>query len=141
MDFTLTKEQEMFRDMAKEFAEREVAPSTQERDREERFFPEIMQKMADQGFFAIKVPQEMGGLGLDWTTMALVAEQLAAVDFSVALTCFIQTSLEIMPILIGGTEEQKQKFIPDLMTGKKIGCLAPSSRMQAAMQHPYRQRP
>jgi alkylation response protein AidB-like acyl-CoA dehydrogenase len=81
MDFTLTKEQEMFRDMAKEFALREIAPSVQERDREERFFPEIMQKMADQGFFAIKVPQEMGGLGLDWTTMGLVAEQLAAVDF------------------------------------------------------------
>ncbi|MGA2525158.1 MAG: acyl-CoA dehydrogenase family protein [Smithellaceae bacterium] len=124
MDFTLTKEQEMFRDMAKEFAEREVVPSVQERDREERFFPEIMQKMANQGFFAIKVPQEMGGLGLDWTTMGLVAEQIAAVDFSVALTFYIQTSLEIMPILIAGTEEQKKKFIPDLMTGKKIGCLA-----------------
>ena len=124
MDFTLTKEQEMFRDMAKEFAEREVAPSAQERDRNEKFFPEIMQKMADQGFFAIKVPQEMGGLGMDWMTMGLVAEQLAAVDFSVALTFYIQTSLEIMPILLAGTEEQKQKFIPDLMTGKKIGCLA-----------------
>jgi alkylation response protein AidB-like acyl-CoA dehydrogenase len=124
MDFTLTKEQEMFRDMAKEFAEREIAPSAQERDREERFFPEIMQKMANQGFFAIKVPQEMGGLGLDWMTMGLITEQLAVVDFSVALTFYIQTSLEIMPILIGGTEEQKQKFIPDLMMGNKIGCLA-----------------
>jgi butyryl-CoA dehydrogenase len=124
MDFTLTKEQEMFRDMAREFAEREIAPSAQERDRAERFFPEIMQKMADQGFFAIKVPQEMGGLGMDWTTMGLVAEQLAAVDFSVALTFYIQTSLEIMPILLAGTDEQKQQFIPDLMTGKKIACLA-----------------
>ena len=80
--------------------------------------------MADQGFFAIKVPQEMGGIGLDWMTLGLVAEQLAMVDFSVALTCYIQTSLEIMPILLGGTEEQKSKFIPDLMTGKRIGCLA-----------------
>jgi alkylation response protein AidB-like acyl-CoA dehydrogenase len=124
MDFTLTKEQEMFRDMAKEFAEREVAPSAQERDRDEHFFPELMKKMADQGFFAIMVPQEMGGLGLDWTTMGLVAEQLAAVDFSVALTCYIQTSLEIMPILVAGTEDQKKKFVPDLMTGNKIGCLA-----------------
>lgn len=124
MDFTLTKEQEMFRDMAKEFAEREVAPSARERDREERFFPEIMKKMADQGFFAIMVPQELGGLGLDWTTMGLVAEQLAAVDFSVALTFYIQTSLEIMPILLAGTEDQKKKFVPDLMMGNKIGCLA-----------------
>lgn len=124
MDFTLTNEQAMFRDMAKEFAEREVAPTARDRDREERFFPEIMAKMADQGFFAIKVPQEMGGLGLDWMTMGLVAEQLAAVDFSVGLTFYIQTSLEIMPILLAGTDEQKQKYIPDLMTGKKIGCLA-----------------
>lgn len=114
----------MFRDTAKEFAEREVAPSARERDREERFFPEIMKKMADLGFFAIMVPENMGGLGLDWTTMGMVAEQLAAVDFSVGLTFFVQTSLEIMPILLAGNEEQKKKYIPDLMLGKKIGCLA-----------------
>lgn len=110
--------------MAKEFAEREVAASAQERDREERFPVDLMKKMADQGFFAIKVPQEMGGVGLDWLTMGLVAEELAAVDFSVALSFFLQTSLEIMPILLAGTDEQKKKFIPDLMMGKKIGCLA-----------------
>lgn len=124
MDFTLTKEQEMFRDMAKEFAEREVAVSARERDREERFFPDLMKKMADLGFFAIKIPQEMGGVGLDWTTMGLVAEQLAVVDFSVALTFYLQTSLEIMPILLAGTDEQKKKYVPDLMMGKKIACLA-----------------
>ena len=66
MDFlTLTSEQSMFRDMAKEFAEREVAPTARDRDREERFFPEIMQKMADQGFFAIKVPRRWAGSA--WT--------------------------------------------------------------------------
>lgn len=124
MDFTFTKEQEMFRDMAKEFARREVAASVRERDREERFFPELMKKMADLGFFAIMVPQEMGGMGLDWMTMGLMAEQLAAVDFSVALTFYLQTSLEIMPILLAGTDEQKRKYIPDLMTGRKIACLA-----------------
>lgn len=110
--------------MSKEFAEKEVAPSAREGDRAERFFPEIMKKMADLGFFAVMVPPEMGGLGLDWTTMGLMAEQLAAVDFSVGLTFFIQTSLEIMPFLLAGTDEQKKKYIPDLMTGKKIGCLA-----------------
>ena len=124
MDFTLTNEQTMFRDMAKEFAEREVAVSTQERDREERFPADLMKKMADLGFFAIKVPQEMGGMGLDWMTLGLVAEELAAVDFSVALSFYLQTSLEIMPILLAGTDEQKKKYIPDLMTGKKISCLA-----------------
>jgi alkylation response protein AidB-like acyl-CoA dehydrogenase len=124
MDFTLTNEQTMFQEMAKEFAEREVAASAQERDREERFPMDLIKKMADLGFFAIKVPQEMGGVDLDWMTMGLVAEQLAGVDFSVALSFYLQTSLEIMPILLAGTEEQKKKFIPDLMMGKKISCLA-----------------
>lgn len=110
--------------MAKEFARREVAASAQERDREERFPADLMKKMADQGFFALKVPQEMDGMGLDWLTMGLVAEELAAVDFSTALSFFLQTSLEIMPILLAGTDEQKMKFIPDLMMGRKIGCLA-----------------
>jgi alkylation response protein AidB-like acyl-CoA dehydrogenase len=66
----------------------------------------------------------MGGMGLDWMTMGLMAEQLATVDFSVALTFYLQTSLEIMPILQAGTDEQKKKYIPDLMMGKKIACLA-----------------
>jgi len=124
MDFTLTKEQEMFRDMAKEFAERELAPAARERDRTEQFPREIIQKMADQGFFAIKVPPEMGGLGLDWMTMGLIVEQLSMVDLTAALTFYMQTSLVIMPLLVAGTDEQKQKFIPDLMTGRKLGALA-----------------
>jgi len=124
MDFKLTEEQAMFRDMAKEFAEREVAPTARERDREQRYFPEIMTKMGEQGLFSIMVPQEYGGLGLDWTTMGLVAAELAAVDFSVGLHFFTHTSLEIMPILTAGTEDQKQKYLPGLMSGEILGCTA-----------------
>ncbi len=124
MDLELTKEQAMFRDMAKEFAQREVLPSVQQRDREGKFFPDLMEKMGQQGLFAIKIPQAYGGFDLDWMTMGLVAEELCCVDFSVGLTYFIQTSLEAMPVLTAGTEEQKQKFVPAVAQGKMIGCTA-----------------
>lgn len=124
MDLELTQKQILFRDMAKEFAAREIAPTAKERDREGKFFQELIRKIGEKGLFSIMVPKEYGGFDLDWTTMGLVAEQFAYVDFSVGLTFFIQTSLEVMPILIGGDDTQKKKYIPELGQGKKIGCLA-----------------
>lgn len=124
MDLELTKEQAMFRDMAKEFAQREILPGARERDREGKFFPDLILKMGEQGLFAIKIPQQYGGLDLDWMTLGLAAEEISYVDFSAAITFFIQTSLEAMPILTGGTEEQKKKYVPDLVQGKLIGCTA-----------------
>jgi alkylation response protein AidB-like acyl-CoA dehydrogenase len=123
MDFQLTDEQIMFRDMAKDFAIREVLPTVQQRDREEKFFPEIMQKMGDQGLLSIMVPQEHGGLGLDWLTFGVVAETLAMYDYSVATNFVIGTTLQALPIVRFGTDEQKKKFIPDIIAGKKIGAL------------------
>jgi butyryl-CoA dehydrogenase len=124
MDLELTQEQTLFRDMAKEFAAREIAPTAQARDREGKFPRELIKKMGEQGLCAIMVPKEFDGLALDWTTMGLVAEQLAAVDFSAGLTFFVQTSLEIMPILVGGNDAQKKKYIPGLSQGDLIGCVA-----------------
>ena len=124
MDFALTQEQQMFRDMAKEFCQREIAPTARERDREEKFFPDLIRKMGEQGLLGVKIPEEFGGLNQDWITLGLIAEQMAYVDFSVGITYFIQTSLEAMPILMAGTDEQKKKYVPDLVQGKIIGCLA-----------------
>ncbi len=124
MDLEFTQEQKMFKDMAKEFAQREILPSVQERDRSGKFFPDLIRKMGEQGLFAVKIPKEYGGIELDWTTLGLVAEEFAAVDFSVALTYYIQTSLEAMPVLTAGTEEQKQKYVPPIVEGKMIGCTA-----------------
>jgi alkylation response protein AidB-like acyl-CoA dehydrogenase len=124
MDFELTQEQKMFQDMAKEFAQREIAPIARDLDREEKFPRDLIPKMGEQGLFAIKIPSEYGGMDLDWTTLGLVTEQFASVDFSTALTFFIQTSLEAMPILTAGTEEQKKKYVPALVQGKIMGCTA-----------------
>jgi alkylation response protein AidB-like acyl-CoA dehydrogenase len=124
MDFDLTQEQKMFQDMAKEFAQREIAPIARDLDRNEKFPHDLIPKMGEQGLFAIKIPSEYGGVDLDWTTLGLVAEQFASVDFSTALTYYIQTSLEAMPILTAGTEEQKKKYVPALVQGKIMGCTA-----------------
>jgi len=124
MDFDLTQEQKMFQDMAKEFAQREIAPIARDLDRNEKFPHDLIPKMGEQGLFAIKIPNEYGGMDLDWTTLGLVAEQFASVDFSTSLTYYIQTSLEAMPILTAGTEEQKKKYVPALVQGKIMGCTA-----------------
>ncbi len=124
MDFDLTQEQKMFQDMAKEFAQREIAPIARDLDRNEKFPHDLIPKMGEQGLFAVKIPSEYGGVDLDWTTLGLVAEQFASVDFSTALTYYIQTSLEAMPILTAGTEEQKKKYVPALVQGKIMGCTA-----------------
>jgi|WetSurMetagenome_2_1015567.scaffolds.fasta_scaffold14452_2 butyryl-CoA dehydrogenase len=122
MDFQLTEEQIMFRDMAKDFALREIAPTIKERDREERFFPEIMKKMGEQGLLGILAPKEYGGLESDWLTLGLVSEQIAYYDFSVAINCLIASTLQIMPIAMTGDENQKKRFIEPITRGEMIGC-------------------
>jgi len=124
MDFEFTKEQMMFRDMAKEFGQREVLPSVQERDREEKFPFEILKKLASLGLMGIRIPTEYGGLGLDWTTLGLVTEQLAYFDFNVSMACYAQTSLQVIPLLEWGDEAQKKKYIPAIAKGEIIGSHA-----------------
>lgn len=124
MDLELTKEQAMFRDMAKEFAQREILPTTRERDREAKFFPEIVKKTGQQGLSGVMVPKEYGGLGLDWLTVGLIAEQICYFDFAVGITLFGQTSLQAMPILSAGDEAQKKKYLPPLARGEIVGCFA-----------------
>lgn len=109
--------------MAKDFAIREVLPTVQERDREEKFSAEIMQKMGAQGLLGIMIPEEYGGLGLGWLTLGVVAEQIAIYDYSIGINFLIASTLQSLPILNFGTDEQKKKYIPGLMEGKIIGAL------------------
>jgi len=124
MDLELTKEQAMFRDMAKEFAQREILPTARERDREAKFPFDIIKKAGQQGINGVMVPREYGGLGLDWLTMGLIAEQVSYYDFAVGITLFGQTSLQAMPILSAGDDTQKKKYLPPLSRGEIIGCFA-----------------
>ncbi|MDO4170565.1 MAG: acyl-CoA dehydrogenase [Lachnospiraceae bacterium] len=122
MDFTLSKKHEMARSLFKEFAENEVQPLAQETDENEQFPLETVKKMAKAGFMGIPVPKEYGGQGCDPLTYTMCVEELAKVCGTTSVIVSAHTSLCIDPILTYGTEEQKQKYVPDLASGKKIGA-------------------
>ena len=122
MDFTLSKQHEMARQLFKDFAENEVKPLAQEVDEEERFPRETVDKMAKYGFLGIPVPKEYGGQGCDILTYVMCVEELSKVCGTTGVIVSAHTSLCIDPILTYGTEEQKQKYIPDLASGRKIGA-------------------
>ena len=122
MDFTLSKEHEMARQLFKDFAEKEVKPLAQEVDEEERFPRETVEKMAKYGFMGIPVPKEYGGQGCDILTYAMCVEELSKVCGTTGVIVSAHTSLCIDPILTYGTEDQKQKYLPDLASGRKIGA-------------------
>lgn len=124
MDFELTTEQAMFKEMAREFAIREVQPYVKEWDRQCKMPPEIFKKLGAQGLLGIKAPPEFGGLDLDWMTLGLVTEQLAYYDFSLGMGSCSRTSLGILPILQNGTDEQKNKYLPGMVQGVKTHCFA-----------------
>ena len=122
MDFTLSKQHEMARSLFREFAEKEVKPLAIEVDETEEFPMETVEKMAKAGFMGIPIPKEYGGQGCDILTYAMCVEELAKVCGTTAVIVSAHTSLCCDPILTYGTEEQKQKYLPDLAAGKKIGA-------------------
>jgi len=122
MDFTLSKEHEMARQLFREFAEKEVKPLAQEVDETETFPRETVEKMAKLGFMGIPVPKEYGGQGCDILTYAMCVEELSKVCGTTGVIVSAHTSLCCDPILTYGTEEQKQKYLVPLAKGEKIGA-------------------
>jgi len=122
MDFELTVEQQMFKDMAKEFAIREVQPYVKQWDRDCHTPAEIYKKMGDLGFLGIIAPEEYGGLNLDWMTVGVVTEQLAYYDLQLAMSAFSRVSLGMLPLIQSGSDDQKQKYLPGLIQGVKTHC-------------------
>ncbi|MEA4993195.1 Acyl-CoA dehydrogenase, short-chain specific [bioreactor metagenome] len=122
MDFHLSNEQLMLRKMYREFAETEVKPLAEEIDEEERFPMETVEKMAKLGMMGIYFPKEYGGAGGDVLSYAMCVEELAKVCGTTAVIVSAHTSLCCAPIFEHGTEEQKKKYLPDLLSGKKIGA-------------------
>ncbi|MBP3233600.1 MAG: acyl-CoA dehydrogenase [Eubacterium sp.] len=137
MDFTFDKKHEMARSLFKDFAENEVKPLAMEIDEEHRFPSETVEKMAKNGFMGIPVPKEYGGQGCDIITYIMAVEEMAKVCATTSVILSAHTSLCIDPILTYGTKEQKDKYIPDLATGKKLGAFAltePGAGTDAQMQ-------
>ncbi|GAG21378.1 unnamed protein product, partial [marine sediment metagenome] len=107
MDFELTDEQIMSRDMARKFAEQEILPTLKENERQEKFDPGIIKKMASQGLLAPHMPEEWGGIGLDYVTSTLIWEQLCGVSLAVTQAAVSGPIQPATNLLDAGTEEQK----------------------------------
>ncbi|PGH88634.1 acyl-CoA dehydrogenase [Bacillus thuringiensis] len=122
MHFKLSEEHEMIRKMVRDFAKNEVAPTTAERDEEERFDRELFDQMAELGLTGIPWPEEYGGIGSDYLAYVIAIEELSRVCASTGVTLSAHTSLAGWPIFKFGTEEQKQKFLRPMAEGKKIGA-------------------
>jgi hypothetical protein len=117
---TLPKEYEDLRDTVAEFARTVVAPVSAKHDEEHSFPYEVVAKMGDMGLFGLPFPEEYGGMGGDYFALSLALEELGKVDQSVAITLEAGASLGAMPIYRFGTEEQKQKWLPDLTAGRAL---------------------
>jgi alkylation response protein AidB-like acyl-CoA dehydrogenase len=122
MDFDLTPEQQEIRKLAHDFADKEIAPGARERDRAERFPADILKKMAPLGFLGGPVPEEYGGMGVDYISHALITEEMGRGDSSVRTTLSVQISLVELTILKWGSEAQKRAWLPRLCTGEVIAC-------------------
>jgi butyryl-CoA dehydrogenase len=122
VDFQLSKEHEMARQLFKNFAETEVKPLAQEIDETERFPRETVEKMQKYGFMGIAVPKEYGGQGCDPLTYVMCVEELSKVCGTTGVIVSAHSSLCCDPILHYGTEEQKQKFLVPLAKGEKLGA-------------------
>jgi alkylation response protein AidB-like acyl-CoA dehydrogenase len=122
MDFTLTPEQELIRDSAREFCDREIVPYSREWDRSERMDEGIVTKLADIGFLGCALPEEHGGMGLDTVSYCLVMEELGRADSSVRGIVSVNNGLAGKTIAKWGTEEQRAEWLPQLASGQALGC-------------------
>src|SRR4029450_10578645 len=121
MDLTLSEEHEALRAVVEEFAHKEVAPVIGELYERGEFPYELGQKMGARGLFGLPVAEEYGGMGGDYFALCLALEELARVDSSVAITLEAGVSLGAMPIYRFGTQEQKEKWLPELCAGSALG--------------------
>ncbi|MBS3975282.1 MAG: acyl-CoA dehydrogenase [Syntrophomonadaceae bacterium] len=121
MNFSLTEEQQMIRDMVREFAEKEIKPFAAELDRKGEFPAEIIKKLADLGVLGIPIPEEHGGSGASFLSYIIAIEELSRGCASTGVIVETHTSLGSEPILHWGTPEQKRKYLPRLASGEIIG--------------------
>ena len=137
MNFQLTKEQEFVRKMVREFATEEVEPLAADIDQEHRFPEETVEKMAKYGLLGVPFPTKYGGARGDSVSYAITVEELSKKCASTGVICSAHTSLCCWPIFKWGNEDQKMKYLPDLLSGKKLGAFGltePNAGTDAAGQ-------
>lgn len=119
----LNEEQKMLRDSAKEFIDREVVPQKERFEKKDyAFTEEVMRKLGEMGLLGIAVPENYGGLGMGFVTTMLACDYISGVTGSLATAYGAHTGIGTLPIVLYGTEAQKQKYLPDLAAGTKFGA-------------------
>ena len=122
MEFKLTEDQKMVQKLARDFAEKRLAPTVSERDHKEEFSRPLVDEMGEMGLTGICFPEEYGGSGGDVMSYILAVEELCKADDGVGITLSATVSLCAWPIFAYGTEEQKQKYLVPLAEGEKLGA-------------------
>ena len=120
MDFSLTPEQIQVRDMVREFAAREVAPYIQEWDAKGEFHREVLDKMGELGILGLPIPEQYGGSGFDYVSLALACEELEYVDTFLRVVMSVHVGLNSLALLQWATEEQKQRWLVPQAHGEKL---------------------
>ncbi|MDT4935459.1 MAG: short-chain 2-methylacyl-CoA dehydrogenase [Pseudonocardiales bacterium] len=120
--FELSAEHESFRRVVRDFAEAELAPHLPKWDRDHHLPLDVVAKMGELGLFGLMVPEEYGGSAADFTSLCVAIEELGRVDQSIGVTLEAGVGLGINPILTYGTDAQKQRWLPDLVTGRALAA-------------------
>ena len=122
LDQQLSDEERMVRDTARQFSRDVLLPRVIDDFREERFDPEVMQQMGQLGLLGATIPAEYGGAGVNHVAYGLAAREIEAIDSGYRSAMSVQSSLVMHPIHSFGTDEQKTKYLPKLVTAEMIGC-------------------
>lgn len=123
MDYLLTDEQKMAKELAHKIAEEKIRPVTAKYDQSEEYPWDVIKVIADAGLFGLFIPEEYGGLGTNVLSLCLATEELSRACGGIAV-CYAASALGTFPIVLFGSEEQKKKYLPDLASGKKVAAFA-----------------
>jgi len=119
-----SQEHDEFREVVRDFAQKEIVPFAAQWDQDCTFPLEVVQKMGEMGLFGIIFPEQWGGGGGDFTSLCIAIEELGRADQSVGITLSAGVGLGINPIYIYGSEDQRKQFLPDLVSGRALGAFA-----------------
>jgi butyryl-CoA dehydrogenase len=123
MDYLLTDEQKMIKELANKIAEEKIRPVAAEYDQSEEYPWDVIKVIADADLFGLFIPEEYGGMGVGILNLCLATEELSRACGGIAV-CYAASALGTFPIVLFGDEEQKKRYLPDLAKGKKVAAFA-----------------
>jgi len=124
MDLSFSDELRMLRDLTRDFTEQRIRPIAAQIEREHQVPRDLFDGLADAGLLGVAIPAEYGGSGLGEMGLCIVMEEMTQGDFSVAVTYGAHASIGAMSVVVGGTDEQKRRFLPDMASGKTLAAYA-----------------